>query len=98
LKKYDEIAVETKNICSKTALVNGFFMAMFLGLSSILNVFSFGISTLFIMNGWKNWRTGEELTIEDVVITYQALAYGMFTLNGVLSIIPAVTRGLISGK
>ena len=45
-----------------------------------------------------NPATGDDVSVADIIGTYQALMFGMFTVLSIQQLIPAVFRALTVGK
>ena len=98
MKNYDAMALESKRLGTKAAAVNGFFMSTFMVTMSLFQVYAWWIATAFVANGWQNARTGEDMTIIDIVVSYQALSFGMFTFTAIIGLIPPIMRARVIGK
>ena len=87
LTEYDKSAAEAKKQGLKTGVVNGFFMAVFITLMAFFQIFAMVIAYFFIANDVINVVTGELYTILDILVCFQALAYGMFTFGAIIGLI-----------
>ena len=74
--------------------MGGSFFALIVGFSW----YSWLIGFFAIRSGWNNPFTGKLIVVADIVLTYQAMIFGMFTILGILGLIPAVTKALATGR
>jgi ATP-binding cassette subfamily B protein len=58
MKSYGTMAFESRRIAIKAAIVNGFFIAVFLITMNFFQVYSWWVAAGFVSRGWNNARTG----------------------------------------
>lgn len=99
--KFDEYAVLAERAYKQarsSAIKQGFLGGAFFGLIIGFSNFSWAIGFVFIKYGVQNVKEDRETTVADIVGTYQALMFGMFTVIQVQNLIPMVIRALTVGK
>lgn len=76
-----------------TSVMGGTFFSTIIGFSC----FSWAVGYAMIKYEVPNPRYGREIVVGDIVLTYQALMFGMFTVIAIQGIYPAVIRALTVG-
>jgi len=98
LKEYQALAEKTYNSAKKSAIIAGQMQGFFYALMTGFSLFSWGLGLAMIKYEIPNPRFDRLINVGDIVGTYQALMYGMFTVMQVTSLMPAVIRALTVGR
>ena len=98
LKEYKVLSNKSYKIARKSAVLNGIMGGSFLTLILFFSCFSWTIGFVFIKYEITNPRYGRPTTVSDIVMSYQALIFGMFTVILIQSLFPAVVRSLTVGR
>lgn len=83
-----------KNSAVWAGVMGGSFFGFIMGFSA----FSWTIGFFFIKFKIYNPTFGRDVNVRDIVLTYQSIMFGMFTVLQIQSILPAVLRALVVGK
>jgi ATP-binding cassette, subfamily B (MDR/TAP), member 1 len=97
LKEYTKLAEETYEKSKRTAILMGFMGASFFAIIIGFSCFSWSVGYAMIKYEVHNPRYDRVTSVGDIVGTYQALMFGMFTVISIQNLIPAVIRALTVG-
>lgn len=98
LDEYKKLVEEAYQQARKSAIWQGFSGGIFFGTIVGFSCFSWCVGYAFIKYEIDNPVTGKKTDTADVIGTYQALLFGMFTVIQIQALIPAVVRALTVGK
>lgn len=97
LKDYEKLANESYVKAKSTAKLMGFMSGSFFAIIIGFSCFSWCVGYAMIKYDVHNPRYDRNISVGDIVGTYQALMFGMFTVISVQNLIPAVIRALTVG-
>lgn len=70
----------------------------FLGSIISFSLFSWVVGFYAVKYEMFNHTTGQVIQVKDIVLTYQSMLFGMFTIINILGIIPAVVKALLTAR
>ena len=82
----------------KSAIWAGIMGGSFFGFIMGFSAFSWTIGFFFIKYKIHNPTFDRDVSVRDIVLTYQSVMFGMFTVLQIQAILPAVLRALVVGK
>ena len=80
LKEYETLANISYQVSKKSAIINGVMGGAFMGIMTGFSCFAWTIGFAFIKHGVENPMSGKPTEVKDIVMSYQAMMFGMFTV------------------
>jgi len=97
IRKYDEIAEETKIVSKKASIQQGIMTGFFLSFMFGFYLFSYAVGSLLIERKDINPATDEVYSVVEIITTSQATMTGMMVFGSIIPIVPAIIKALMVG-
>lgn len=97
LKQYADLAEQSYQVSKNTAVKAGFLGGTMYSMMIGFSTFSWTSGYFFIKYEIYNPVMGRSTSVSDIVLTYQALMFGMFTVLQITSIYPTIVRAMTVG-
>ena len=98
IKKYDQIAEETRNSARKAGVLQSSFMGLFFFFMFGFFLYSYYAGSLLIKDERINPATDEVYSAVEIISVSQATMMSFMTFGSVFPVVPAIIKALIVGK
>lgn len=98
LEKFDNLAEDTKRVATKNGAIQGSFQGVFMVAMFCFFMYCYAIGSYLIQQQVYNSVTGAPYTVVEIVTISQSTIIALMVFAGLMPIIPAIVKALISGK